>query len=138
MFYKNIGENIRRKREMLGISQTEFAMDIGMSTFHYGEIERGRVNMSVETIYRIAKGLGVLPYELLQVDNGYERYTLIEEKKTIEGQEYTAYGIRCDDEYYIFDVSADRTVLERLIRACNKYDLKPVHLYDVLEDFLEG
>ncbi|MCI9085890.1 MAG: helix-turn-helix transcriptional regulator [Clostridia bacterium] len=47
----------------------EFAIAIGMSTYHYGEIERQHVNISVDTVNRIAMELNIQPYELLQVDD---------------------------------------------------------------------
>lgn len=65
-------------------------------------------------------------------------YTLTEEQKILEEQEYTAYGIRYDDEYSINDVSEDKEAVKRLVADCNKYKLDPVHLRDVVEDFLTG
>lgn len=65
-------------------------------------------------------------------------YTLTEENKILEEQEYTAYGIRYDDEYIINDVSEDKEAVRRLVADCNKYELDPVHLRDVVEDFLAG
>ncbi len=63
-------------------------------------------------------------------------YTLTEEKKILEEQEYVAYGIRYNSEYCIDDVSADKEAVKRLVANCNKYELDPVHLRDVVEDFL--
>lgn len=62
-------------------------------------------------------------------------YTIIEEKKILEGEEHTAYGIRYDN-CCVSDVSDDRMAVERLIRDYNKYELDPIHLHDVIEDFL--
>ena len=63
-------------------------------------------------------------------------YTITEDKKTIENKDYLVYGIRYDDEYCVRDVSSDKAAIERLISDCNKYDLDPIHLRDVVEDFI--
>jgi transcriptional regulator with XRE-family HTH domain len=67
-FSKKVCKKVREKREKSGRSQMEFAIAIGMSTYHYGEIERQHVNISVDTVNRIAMELNIQPYELLQVD----------------------------------------------------------------------
>ena len=36
----------------------------------------------------------------------------------------------------ISDVSADKSKVEELVDLCNKEQLEPVHIYDVIEDFL--
>ena len=68
-FYKKVSEKIRREREARGWSQEEFANEIGMSPCHYGNIERGKVDMKVNTIKRIAKGFDINPSELLNFDD---------------------------------------------------------------------
>lgn len=53
---------------------------------------------------------------------------------------YSTYGISAlkNDKQIAFvsDVSPDRPAVEALVRKCNKYSLDPIHLYDVIEDFL--
>ncbi len=57
--------------------------------------------------------------------------------------EYTAYGIAAYDEnrkelIRVSDVSSNKSVVESLTALCNKEHLDPVHVYDVIEDFLYG
>lgn len=68
-FSKKVCKKVREERKKRGWSQMKFATAIGMSTYHYGEIERQHVNISVDTVERIASGLNMQPYELLQVDD---------------------------------------------------------------------
>lgn len=63
-------------------------------------------------------------------------YYVTEEKIVIEGEEHTVYGIRCDEEY-IPDVSADKSEVEYLVKLCNDGGLDPVHLFDVVTDFVD-
>lgn len=63
-------------------------------------------------------------------------YTITANEKIIENKKCVVYGIRYDDVYYVNDISADRGTIERLVKDYNKYDLKPIHLHDEIEDFL--
>lgn len=54
-----IGEIIRDVRLRRGVSQAALAQEIGMYRENYLRIEKGRVNLTVETMMRIAEGLGV-------------------------------------------------------------------------------
>lgn len=63
-------------------------------------------------------------------------YTITEEKTIIENHEYTVYGIRYGNEYYVKDVSDDKRMVERFVEDCNRYRLDPIHLYEKLENLL--
>ena len=68
-YSEKVCKKIRFERIRHKFAQAEFAVEIGMSTYHYGEIERGRVNIKIDTLYRISRGLNMQPYELLQFDD---------------------------------------------------------------------
>lgn len=52
-------------------------------------------------------------------------------------QTYTAFGIEYPEEdLYIPDVFFDRERAEEFVALCNKLDLTPLHIFDVLEDIL--
>ena len=68
-------------------------------------------------------------------------YSLIESECETDGYSYKGYGIRVQnvktkqvDSY--FDVSVNRAEVERLARLCNKLQLDPIHIEDVIEDML--
>jgi len=63
---KKIGKNIRYKRKDEGLSQEKLAELCDMSRNAIGSIERGEVNVSILTLYKIAKALEVKPAEFLQ------------------------------------------------------------------------
>lgn len=50
---------IRDARERQGVSQAALAEKIGMFRENFIRVEKGRVNLTVETLMRIAEGLGV-------------------------------------------------------------------------------
>lgn len=56
---KRIGHVVRERRTFLGFSQEEFADSIGMHRAHYGQIERGKKNLTVSTLARLAGGPGL-------------------------------------------------------------------------------
>ncbi len=53
-----IGTMIRAARERADVSQATLAAKVGMFRENYLRIEKGRVNLTVETLMRIADGLG--------------------------------------------------------------------------------
>jgi len=65
-----------------------------------------------------------------------------------EGKHYTTYGIAaripCGSEQAcitiaaISDISTDAAIVDALIERCNRLALSPIHLHDIVEDFLLG
>jgi transcriptional regulator with XRE-family HTH domain len=54
-----LGEHLRLTRRSLGVSRAKLADSIGMHVANYARIERGKKNVTVDTLLRIATGLGV-------------------------------------------------------------------------------
>lgn len=54
-----VGERIRGERQKIGVSQMDLADLAGLNVAHFGRIERGETNPSLETLVRIAAVLGV-------------------------------------------------------------------------------
>jgi transcriptional regulator with XRE-family HTH domain len=54
-----LGKRIRTLRIKQGISQEQFARQCGLHRSHYGEIERGQVNVTLESLLPICEQLGV-------------------------------------------------------------------------------
>jgi transcriptional regulator with XRE-family HTH domain len=63
-----ISENIRKFRELKGITREQLASDLGMSTSGYSKIERGEVDLSISKIHKISEVLGVEISEILNFD----------------------------------------------------------------------
>ena len=61
-----LGRAIRARRVELGLSQDKFADLVGMHRAYYGALERGKWNLTVQTLVRVAQGLGVSAATLLQ------------------------------------------------------------------------
>jgi transcriptional regulator with XRE-family HTH domain len=60
------GERVRSRREALGLSQEALATKSGVHWTFLGQVERGRRNLSLHNLLKIAHGLGVDPGELVQ------------------------------------------------------------------------
>ena len=60
-----IGSKLLAIRKKRGMTQAEVAERAGLSDRAYAEIERGTVNMRVETILRICGALDVTPDDIL-------------------------------------------------------------------------
>lgn len=60
-----IGNKLLEIRKQMGMTQAEVAEAAGLSDRTYADIERGTVNMRIETILRICQALRITPDEIL-------------------------------------------------------------------------
>ena len=60
-------------------------------------------------------------------------YEMIEKKKN----DISVYGIKYGN-LQIDDISADKDKVEKFVDDINKYQLSPIHLGDVVDDFVES
>jgi transcriptional regulator with XRE-family HTH domain len=65
-FLKLLGDRVRQRRLGLGISQEAFANKCGVHRTYIGKVERGEQNVSMASLERIAKGLGVRVSQLVR------------------------------------------------------------------------
>lgn len=75
---REIGNRLLIVRKRMGLTQAEMAELTGISDRAYADIERGSVNMRIETFLLICKALRVSPNELLTGEE--ERPRLREEE----------------------------------------------------------
>ena len=61
----SFGQRLTQLREERNISIPELAARTGLDVRHIGRIEAGEINILVSTVFKLAKGLGVSPGELL-------------------------------------------------------------------------
>lgn len=68
--YILIGNNIKKYRKMMGLSQEALADKMQMSRSYLSKIEAPNCekSFSVETLFIIADALGIPPYQLLKTD----------------------------------------------------------------------
>jgi transcriptional regulator with XRE-family HTH domain len=60
------GQNLRRKREILGISQEDLAEKAGLHRTYIGSVERGERNVSIDNMERLAVAVGSTIEQLLK------------------------------------------------------------------------
>ena len=61
----NFGDRVRTARLNLGLSQENLAFDCGLDRTYISGIERGKRNVSLINIHKLAKALGVPSSDLL-------------------------------------------------------------------------
>ncbi len=63
-------------------------------------------------------------------------WTITEKQYTSDdGESYTGYGVafgKCSVE----DITPSRAAIIRFVEALNKYEASPVHIYELIENFL--
>jgi transcriptional regulator with XRE-family HTH domain len=63
--YQIVGETIRTRRRRIRMSQEKLAEKADLNRNYIGEIERAEKNITLETLEKIAKALGVRVHDLL-------------------------------------------------------------------------
>jgi transcriptional regulator with XRE-family HTH domain len=67
-FYRILGENIRKQREALGISETELAKRIGVSLSAMNKWEHGLSSVPAFDLARLEHALGCNLYDLVPTE----------------------------------------------------------------------
>lgn len=62
---RQIGNKLLHFRKRLGLTQNEVAEAAGLSNRTYADIERGTVNMRVDTVLKICNALYITPDQIL-------------------------------------------------------------------------
>jgi transcriptional regulator with XRE-family HTH domain len=70
---RTLGQNVRRIRLDRGLSQEELADELGVHRTYMGGVERGERNLTLRSVERLARGLGVDPLLLLAGEVGEAR-----------------------------------------------------------------
>lgn len=61
-----IGRNLRKAREEAGWSQEEMAYECGVHRTYVGSVERGEYNVTILTLRRFTKALGISVHDALR------------------------------------------------------------------------
>lgn len=67
--FRAIGNKLYAIRKKMGMTQLEVAVAAEISERTYADIERGSVNMRIETVLRICKVLHITPDQVFVEDN---------------------------------------------------------------------
>jgi transcriptional regulator with XRE-family HTH domain len=61
-----LGQAIRASRKACGLTQEAFALKAEIDRSYYGAIERGEFNVTIDTLMKVASGLGMPAWEILR------------------------------------------------------------------------
>lgn len=64
-FRRKVAVNIREARQRAGLTQEEMER-FGFNIRHYQDIEGGKVNCTLETLYRLSRAFKITPESLLK------------------------------------------------------------------------
>ena len=65
-YRRTVGKKLRKYRQRRGWSQEKLAEKADLSYKYVGEVERGCVNISLDSLVRLAKALGVRLRDLMR------------------------------------------------------------------------
>jgi transcriptional regulator with XRE-family HTH domain len=64
-YRRTVGQRIREHRKHTGMTQEQLAEKAELSYKYVGEVERGCVNVSLDSLMRIVKALGIRLHDLV-------------------------------------------------------------------------
>ena len=138
MIKTKLAQKVKQFRETNNLTQFEFAEDCGISEDLVSLIERGKNNVTIDTLDLLSVRMNISVAELL---SSTTLYFLIESGITIEGTTAKTYGIGMIEDYklsdYILDISTNKAEIENLVFDLNEYELDAVHFQEYIEDYLE-
>jgi transcriptional regulator with XRE-family HTH domain len=65
-----VGENLARVRHSRNLSQEELAEELDFHRTYLGAVERGERNLTLRSVERLARNLGIEPLDLLKPQSG--------------------------------------------------------------------
>lgn len=64
---EKLGKRLRQLREQKRLSQEELAFKAKLSVYYISRIERGKANPSLETVFSLAKAIGISASSLIDL-----------------------------------------------------------------------
>ncbi|MDQ0049251.1 transcriptional regulator with XRE-family HTH domain [Paenibacillus polymyxa] len=74
--YLQVGKKIRLYRKAMKLTQEELGEQLQIDQSYLGRIERGEINITLETLAKISKALHVRPVQLLEDDKNHSNEKL--------------------------------------------------------------
>jgi transcriptional regulator with XRE-family HTH domain len=92
---QQISDNIKKFRELKNFTREQLAAELNMSLSGYSKLERGKVELTISKLYRIAEVLEVSPSQILNFDAS--RVFHISNNNVVNGVEIAQQHIHHDD-----------------------------------------
>lgn len=88
--YRQIGDNIKKKRQSLKLNQTLLAESINLSRTSLVNIEQGKQHASVFVLWEIAEKLGVTLHDLIpdRLNPSYIPTTVVSQNDKLKIQQF--------------------------------------------------
>ena len=80
---KELGARIKELRKAAGLTQEKLGEKADLNYKFIGELERGQVNVSLDSLIRIAEALGIKIEDLFSKEKGSVQKIVIKEKSPI-------------------------------------------------------
>lgn len=141
-----LSDNLKQVRQIMKLSQIDFAASCGISVEILSLIERQKTDPKLSTIQKIAAYIGCEVVDLLKPKGvqlmGYT-YKLREDViENEDGQSFQVYGVTVSNnvsgetEETYPDIFFDKTQAESFVTFCNSEELDISRLPDAIEDIL--
>lgn len=142
---KTFSSSLYYYREERGLSQYEMSDICNISLRHYQDLEAGKSEPKLSTALYISSVTGIsldmLRKEMLFCLE-YTYYICSRRYKDENNIFYISYGLKCFSKYgnklimKIDDISTDKAFVIKLMELCKYHQVLPVHLYDIVLDYI--
>ena len=131
-----LAKYIKNYRKRNQLSQFEMAEECGVHADTISLIEREHENLKLETLQKIAAYIGCTVSEMLRGDEAYRvvASSIVDEK----GVKHRVYGIEVVEVTKHLNIFTDFNEAQRFVDMCNRLELSPVHVKDVIDDFINS
>ncbi|MCY9661970.1 helix-turn-helix transcriptional regulator [Paenibacillus chondroitinus] len=103
-FFASVGKRVRFYRKAAQLSQEELGALLNIDQSYLGKIERGEVNITLETIQKISEVLKIYPYQLFEV---VEERTNKEKNEVLNKIELLLVNLKIDELKTIYRIIKD-------------------------------
>lgn len=134
-----LAKKVKNFRKENHINQFEFAEDCGISNGLVSMIERKNTNITLDTLQLLAARMDKTVSYLLESPELYT-YCLIPTIVCVNEVDVLTYGIGVLKNNvmleYVLDISDDHNAVYALMELCDKGQVDPIHLKEIVENFL--
>ena len=129
-----LAKYIKEYRKKNKLSQFEFGEECGIHSDTISLIEREQENLKLETLQKLAAYIGCTVADMLQGNAVYRvtESSLVDE----EGVLHRVYGIEVIQRSTIPDIFTDYIEAQKFVDLCNRLEVSPIHIRDVIDDYL--
>jgi transcriptional regulator with XRE-family HTH domain len=128
----NIGDKIRKVRELKGFKQEYVAGKLGLSVTAYGNIERNESNLTFERLEEIAEVLEVTVQDILNIPEQFNVHSIVNSQVGFSQSGFNYYANKKDENEENAELAAYKLTIDHLKKEVDYLRQQNQQLIDLL------